>query len=150
MLACAALVYRRLSKQVYLLDFACYRPSDELKVTWKRFMRGSRDCKVSLSPYLALGRTDRRNNQRAMQLGLYLSPKICTPPVYMPYHDVLVLLPACLVSFLPCSACCMCYTASGIVNGILAWSCHLCCCFLGFLENHHTAERLFVYLHAEL
>ncbi|DBA99231.1 TPA: 3-ketoacyl-CoA synthase 11 [Trebouxia sp. C0006] len=45
LLACAALVYRRLSKQVYLLDFACYRPAEDLRVTWKRFMEGSRDCK---------------------------------------------------------------------------------------------------------
>jgi hypothetical protein len=49
LLACAALVYRRLSKQVYLLDFACYRPAEDLRVTWKRFMEGSRDCKVSAS-----------------------------------------------------------------------------------------------------
>lgn len=45
LLACTALVYRRLSKQVYLLDFACYRPAEDLRVTWKRFMEGSRDCK---------------------------------------------------------------------------------------------------------
>ena len=49
LLACTALVYRRLSKQVYLLDFACYRPAEDLRVTWKRFMEGSRDCKVSAS-----------------------------------------------------------------------------------------------------
>lgn len=47
LLACAAVVYRRLSNQVYLLDFACYRPADEYQVTWKRFMAGSRDCGVS-------------------------------------------------------------------------------------------------------
>lgn len=45
LVAGAALVYWNLSKQVYLLDFACYRPADDLKVTWKRFMEGSRDCK---------------------------------------------------------------------------------------------------------
>ncbi|KAL3140381.1 3-ketoacyl-CoA synthase 11 [Trebouxia sp. C0009 RCD-2024] len=42
--ACAVMVYRRLSKQVYLLDFSCYRPADEYQVTWKRFMAGSREC----------------------------------------------------------------------------------------------------------
>ena len=47
LVACAALVYRNLSKQVYLLDFACFRPADDWKVTWKRFMEGSVDCKVS-------------------------------------------------------------------------------------------------------
>ena len=47
LVACAALVYRRLSNRVYLLDFACYRPADEYQVTWKRFMAGSVDCGVS-------------------------------------------------------------------------------------------------------
>lgn len=46
--ACAVMVYRRLSKQVYLLDFSCYRPADEYQVTWKRFMAGSRECGVSM------------------------------------------------------------------------------------------------------
>lgn len=46
--ACAAWAYRQLSKQVYLLDFSCYRPADEYQVTWKRFMAGSRECGVSL------------------------------------------------------------------------------------------------------
>lgn len=47
LMACAALVYKRLSNRVYLLDFSCYRPADAYQVTWKRFMAGSRDCGVS-------------------------------------------------------------------------------------------------------
>ena len=47
LVACTALVYRRLSNRVYLLDFSCYRPADEYQVTWKRFMAGSVDCGVS-------------------------------------------------------------------------------------------------------
>ncbi|KAK2077855.1 hypothetical protein QBZ16_003723 [Prototheca wickerhamii] len=31
------------TKPIYLLDFACYRPPNDLKVTYTRFMQGSRD-----------------------------------------------------------------------------------------------------------
>ena len=31
---------------VYLLDFACYKPPADLKVTLPRFMRGSREAQV--------------------------------------------------------------------------------------------------------
>lgn len=34
----------RRGQKVYLLDFECFRPSDELKVTYKRFIEGSREC----------------------------------------------------------------------------------------------------------
>lgn len=35
------------TKPIYLLDFACYRPPNDLKVTYTRFMQGSRDSGVS-------------------------------------------------------------------------------------------------------
>lgn len=34
-------------RSIYLLDFVCYRPPDELKVTYDRFMQGSVDSGVS-------------------------------------------------------------------------------------------------------
>ncbi|KAI3432776.1 hypothetical protein D9Q98_004315 [Chlorella vulgaris] len=41
--AVAALVLRRRQPPVYLLDFECYRPEDKNKVTYNRFITGSRD-----------------------------------------------------------------------------------------------------------
>ena len=36
----------RAARTVYLLDFECFRPADHLKVTYQRFMDGSRDAQV--------------------------------------------------------------------------------------------------------
>ncbi|KAL4855401.1 3-ketoacyl-CoA synthase 1 [Chlorella vulgaris] len=41
--AVAALALRRRQPPVYLLDFECYRPEDKNKVTYNRFITGSRD-----------------------------------------------------------------------------------------------------------
>ena len=45
----AALLVRAIQARrqaVYLLDFACYKPPEDLKVTLPRFMRGSREAQV--------------------------------------------------------------------------------------------------------
>lgn len=38
----AVVAWRLRRREVYLMDFACFRPDDSLKVTYKRFMHGSR------------------------------------------------------------------------------------------------------------
>ena len=48
----------RARRRVFLLDFACYKPPENLKIDLDDFMQGSRDCGVRASPHCQQGNED--------------------------------------------------------------------------------------------